>query len=246
MYRLWLLLVFVFILLFAAPWVTAGETDIKAGLSRQKDNGVKEITEEGSEKVYYLEEIVTTATRIPHILKYTPVSVSVLTRDRIEAANPQDVGDILEEVAGLKVERYGAMGANSTVHLRGLYSSHVLVMVDGRPVNSPSLGSADLSWLSVDNIERVEVVRGPSSALYGANAVAGVINIITRQYSAQPSVGAQLGSFNQQSAWAQSSFNLGQWKSHLALQYLASGNDKNQIIDRDLQSFFDEILGSQS
>ncbi|HDZ62138.1 MAG TPA: hypothetical protein ENH40_03205, partial [Nitrospirae bacterium] len=174
MRELKLLLMFVFIISLILPLrVFAGDT----GMAEET---VKNGAEEKSGEVHYLDEVVTTATRIPHLLKYTPSSVTVITRDRIEAANPQDVADVLEDIAGLKIERYGSMGANSTVHIRGLYSSHVLVMVDGRPVNSPSTGSADLSWLSVDNIERIEVVRGPGSALYGANAVAGVINIITK------------------------------------------------------------------
>lgn len=161
------IIILMFIMLFTAAPLMAAD---------KEKTGTADVTN----KTSYLDEIITTATRIPHLLKYTPVSVTVLTKERINENKPQDVGDVLEEVSGLKVERYGSMGSLTTVHIRGLYSSHVLVMVDGRPVNEPSLGMADLSWLSVDSIERVEVVRGPGSALYGANAVAGVVNIITK------------------------------------------------------------------
>lgn len=133
-----------------------------------------------NEKTYYLDEIVTSASRVPQLLKFTPSSVTVITEDRIKAKNPQDVGDVIEDAAGVKVERYGSLGSTTTVHIRGLLSSHVLVMVDGRPVNAPSLGIADLSWLSVENIEKVEIVRGPGSAQHGSSAVAGVVNIITK------------------------------------------------------------------
>jgi outer membrane cobalamin receptor len=133
-----------------------------------------------TDKTYYLDEIVTSATRVPQLLKYTPSSVTVITEDRIKAKNPKDVGDVLEDVAGVKVERYGSLGSTTTVHIRGLLSSHVLVMVDGRPVNAPSQGIADLSWLSVENIEKVEIVRGAGSAQHGSSAVAGVVNIITK------------------------------------------------------------------
>ncbi len=133
-----------------------------------------------TEKTYYLDEIVTSASRVPQLLKYTPSSVTVITEDRIKAKNPKDVGDVIEDAAGVKVERYGSLGSTTTVHIRGLLSSHVLVMVDGRPVNAPSQGIADLSWLSVENIEKVEIVRGPGSAQHGSSAVAGVVNIITK------------------------------------------------------------------
>jgi outer membrane cobalamin receptor len=142
--------------------------------------GTDEADKGNTEKTYYLDEIVTSATRVPQLLKYTPSSVTVITEDRIKAKNPKDVGDVIEDAAGVKVERYGSLGSTTTVHIRGLLSSHVLVMVDGRPVNAPSQGIADLSWLSVENIEKVEIVRGPGSAQHGSSAVAGVVNIITK------------------------------------------------------------------
>jgi len=160
---------------FMASTVFAGGEPVKPA----DDDRTKETTEK-AEITYYLDEIVTTASRIPQLLKYTPGSVSVITEEMIKKKKPQDVGDVLEDVAGLKVERYGSLGSTTTIHIRGLYSSHVLVMVDGRPINSPSLGIADLSLLSLDNIEKIEVVRGPNSALYGSSAVAGVVNIITK------------------------------------------------------------------
>jgi TonB-dependent siderophore receptor len=128
-----------------------------------------------------LDEVVVTASRVPQSLKDTPGAVTVITKEEIQEKNAQDVGDVLKDVAGLKVLRYGSMGSSTTVHIRGLYSRHVVVMVDGRPLNSPETGEADLSGIPVDNIERVEIVRGPYSALYGANAVSGVVNIITKQ-----------------------------------------------------------------
>lgn len=124
-------------------------------------------------------EIVITATRTERERKDVPGSVSVVTHEDLEGINLQDAGDALENLAGLKVSRYGSLGSEASVHLRGLYGVHTLVLVDGRPVNSPSLSSADLSWLSTENIDRIEVVRGPGSALYGADAVGGVVQILT-------------------------------------------------------------------
>lgn len=128
-----------------------------------------------------LMKILITPTKTPKRFIDAPVSTSVVTAEDIKETNAQDAAEALEKVAGVKIERYGGLGATAQVHLRGLFSPRVLVLVDDRPINSPSLGSADLSWISADDIERIEVVRGPNSALYGANAVGGVINIITKQ-----------------------------------------------------------------
>lgn len=151
-----------------------------------------------AEKEVPLETIVVTATRIPRSLRDVGISVSVVTREEIEGVHAQNVGDALKEVAGVKVDTYGSMGAASCITLRGSTDQQVLVLVDGRPVNLPSLGTADLSMYPVDNIERIEVIRGPASVLYGANALAGVVNIITKDIREEPftEASASYGTFN--------------------------------------------------
>jgi len=124
--------------------------------------------------------IVVSATRIPQSIRDIGVSVSVISRERIEELQAQNVGDVLAEVTDARVNSYGAMGAESEITLRGSSKQQVLVMVDGRPVNVASVGTADLSMYPVDQIERIEVIRGPGSVLYGAGAMAGVVNIVTR------------------------------------------------------------------
>jgi len=124
--------------------------------------------------------VVVAATRIPQAIRDVGVSVSVVTRERIEELNAQNVGEVLEEVTDARVNSYGSMGAESDITLRGSSGNQVLVMVDGRPVNVASVGKTDLSMFPVDQIERIEVIRGPGSVLYGAGAMAGVVNIVTR------------------------------------------------------------------
>ncbi|MCG2660037.1 MAG: TonB-dependent receptor [Kiritimatiellae bacterium] len=124
--------------------------------------------------------VVVSATRIPQSIRDIGVSVSVIPRERIEELQAQNVGDVLKEVTDARVNSYGSMGAQSGITLRGSSGQQVLVMVDGRPVNVASVGMADLSMYPVDQIERIEVIRGPGSVLYGAGAMAGVVNIITR------------------------------------------------------------------
>jgi len=124
--------------------------------------------------------VVVAASRIPQAARDVGVSVSVVPRERIEELNAQNAGEVLEEVTDARVNSYGSMGAESDITLRGSSSQQVLVMVDGRKVNLPSLGVADLSMFPADQIERIEVIRGPGSVLYGAGAMAGVVNIVTR------------------------------------------------------------------
>lgn len=128
-----------------------------------------------------LGEIVITASRRPQLLADVPVSTTIVTREGIETANALNVAEAIQQTAGVKIDSYGAMGAATTVTLRGSLNKQVLVLVDGRPVNTASLGTADLSMYPTDNIAKIEVVRGPFSALYGANALGGVVNIITQK-----------------------------------------------------------------
>jgi len=126
------------------------------------------------------DEVVVAATRIPQATRDVGVSVSVVPRERIEELNAQNAGEVLEEVTDVRMNTYGSMGAESDITMRGSSASEVLVMVDGRPVNVASVGKTDLSMYPVDQIERIEVIRGPGSVLYGAGAMAGVVNIVTR------------------------------------------------------------------
>ena len=145
-----------------------------------------------------LEEIVVTATRSEHLLKDSPASTTVITKKEIEDARPQTTKELLEDVAGVSIMSYGAKGALSTVSIRGSGSKQVLVLMDGRPLNQPSSGQIDLSLIPIENIERIEIVRGPVSSLYGANAMGGVINIITRTppERVECEIGLTAGSFN--------------------------------------------------
>ncbi|MEK6647649.1 MAG: TonB-dependent receptor [Candidatus Firestonebacteria bacterium] len=132
-----------------------------------------------------LKEIVITATRYPMILKDVPASVTVITKKDIEKTNAKKLGDVLRKTAGVDITSYGAVGSLTQANIRGALAAQVLILVDGRPINSISSGEANLSDISIENIEKIEVMRGPASALYGANAVGGVINVITKKIPAK-------------------------------------------------------------
>jgi vitamin B12 transporter len=127
------------------------------------------------------ETIVVTGSSRPVDLARLGRSATVIDGDDIEARGVRFLGDALREVPGLAVSRQGGFGGLTAVRVRGAEANHVLVLVDGIEIASADTGEVDLSALLALDVERVEVLRGPQSGLYGSNALAGVINIITRR-----------------------------------------------------------------
>ncbi|HYM70884.1 MAG TPA: TonB-dependent receptor [bacterium] len=132
----------------------------------------------------------------PQLPSTTPASVSVITSDEIAAMGALTVADVLRVLPEVFVKSSGGPGALTTVSIRGQASTRVLVLVDGVPLNRPDQQSVDLSTLPIQNVERVEVLRGPFSALYGSSALGGVVNIVTRT-APQTSVSSRAGSFGE-------------------------------------------------
>lgn len=129
-----------------------------------------------------LEQVVVTGTYNPLALTQVSSSVSVVDREMLKQLNKVNLADVLQSVPGVLIEQQGGPGGLSVASIRGGESNYTLVMVDGVAMNDPGNsrgGAFDLNSINVDSIERIEVVRGPQSAIYGADAVAGVINIIT-------------------------------------------------------------------
>lgn len=176
-----------------------------AGAAAQEDEPVDPL--EADE----IEEIVVTATRTERPLLDVPGSVTVIDLDEIAEIGGADIADLIADVEGVDVIRYGGPGSSAGAHLRGTYGVHTLVLVDGRTQNSPSLGGADISMLSPAFVERVEIVRGPASALYGTGAVGGVIQVFTREVPAEPVSEAHIsfGSFGTASASFLGGWSLG-------------------------------------
>ncbi len=143
------------------------------------------------------EQIVVSATRLPIPEIETPASVTVVTTEELEERQVRRVADALREVPGLTVAQSGAPGQLTSVFTRGLRSEHTQVLLDGIPINQGLAGLFNFADLSVDDIDRIEVVRGPQSTLYGPRALAGVIQIFTKRGSGPftGNVSAEAGSF---------------------------------------------------
>lgn len=146
-----------------------------------------------------------TASRIAQTVDNTLSSVSVIERDEIERLQPKQFTDLLEARAGVKVARNGPFGKTTGVFTRGTNSDHTLLLVDGVRMGSATLGSPSWQFLPPSEIERVEVVRGPRTSVYGSDAIGGVIQVFSREgRKGPPRVNAFLGggSFNTREAGA--------------------------------------------
>jgi vitamin B12 transporter len=140
------------------------------------------------EKEVTLEEVVVTATRVETPIEEIASSMTIISSKEIERKQKTTVLEALRGIPGLDVVQTGGVGSHTSIFLRGANSEHTLVMIDGVEVNDPiSPGrSYDFAHLTVDNIERIEVIRGPQSTLYGSDAIGGVINIITKKGEGRP------------------------------------------------------------
>lgn len=135
-----------------------------------------------------LEKIVVTATKTEALESQIGTSSTVISSDQIQKSQKNDVSDVLRGTPGIAVSQSGGFGSITDIYIRGAKPEYTLVMIDGVPINDPiSPGrSFDFAHLTTDNIERIEVIRGPQSTLYGSDAVSGVINVITKKGKGKP------------------------------------------------------------
>ncbi len=126
------------------------------------------------------ESVVVTATSVPEDETEVGSAITVVTREQIERQEATVVSDVLRSVPGLDLVEYGTPGALTSLFTRGTNSNQTLVLIDGVRMNSPYFAGYDWSGLTTENIERIEIARGPFSALYGSDAIGGVVQIFTR------------------------------------------------------------------
>lgn len=138
-------------------------------------------------------EIIVTASAVPERAAETPATATVITREEIEAREARDVADVLREVPGLTVNRTGSQGKVASLFIRGGSTKQALVLWNGVELNYPYLSGYNFGQLSTAGVEKIEVVRGPFSALYGSEAVSGVVNILTERRGNDAAIDLEAG-----------------------------------------------------
>ncbi|MFO7858361.1 MAG: TonB-dependent receptor [Ectothiorhodospiraceae bacterium] len=146
-----------------------------------------------------LETVQVTASRIAQTVDETLASVTIIDREEIERLQPQQFTDLLEGRAGIETSQNSAFGKTTSVYTRGTSSDHTLLLIDGVRMGSATTGGASWQFLPPEEIERVEIVRGPRTSIYGSDAIGGVVQVFTREgRKGPPKVNAFVGggSFN--------------------------------------------------
>ncbi len=185
--------------------------------------------------------IIVTATRTAIPLDDAIVPVTVITREDIELSLATDLAELLRFEAGVDIGRNGGPGQATSVFLRGTESNHTLVLIDGVRINPGTIGSAAVQHVSPEVIERIEIVKGARSALFGSDAIGGVINIITRRATdAYFESGAGAGSFDSRSAYVSAGNHGSDGEFGITVDWQSTGGFSPRS-DADIDRGYDNI-----
>lgn len=203
------------------------------------------------EDFYGDEDFVSIATGNKVLAHKAPAITTVITREDLDNSTATHLDEILQRVPGLHVS-FSSVSRNDPIYsIRGIqtgFNPQILVLLNGVEFKNSFSGGLPYTFhYPLENVERIEVIRGPGSALYGADAFSGVINIITKHVKGQQTtVGGRVGSFNSHDLWLQTEnkFERGSWRLSIE-QQVADGDDK-RIADADLQSTLDNVFGTNA
>ncbi|MEX2564910.1 MAG: TonB-dependent receptor [Cyclobacteriaceae bacterium] len=187
------------------------------------------------EKIGQMGEVVVAATRTDRSVEDLPMPVTIITRKQIQETGGMRLSEVLREQTGLQV--VGDHGAG--LQMQGLSSDYILILLDGEPLIGRTAGTFDLDRIAVSNIERIEVLRGPSSAIYGSEAMAGVINIITKksQERMAASLESRYRSFNTLDLSGEIGMNQNDWNLYAYFnRYSTDGFDLTPDVPGKTQS----------
>lgn len=186
-----------------------------------------------------LDMVVVTGTRTPKLLKDVPIVTRVISELDIKRMDATNIGDLLQtELPGIEFSY--SMNQQTSLNMSGFGGNSVLFLVDGERLAGETLDNVDYSRLNMDNVKRIEIVKGAASSLYGSNAVGGVVNIISRE-SQEPwsvNVNGRYGAHNEQRYGGSVGFNVGRFNSMTNVQYtsidaidLSQGTDNEEVGD---------------
>ncbi|PCI65377.1 MAG: TonB-dependent receptor [Piscirickettsiaceae bacterium] len=197
-------------------------------------------------EAYGDEEFLYIATGRKQTVSQAPAVASIISAKTIREIGARDIDEALETIPGLHVS-YSAGGYNPIYQIRGISSisnPQVLMLINGIPITNIFTGNRSQAWggMPVENISRIEVIRGPGSALYGADAYAGTINIITKNHTEIDGIemGASAGSFDEYRGWLQYSDSFAGWNTTFSAQVLDT-HGQHEKVEADFQSTLDAI-----
>lgn len=176
------------------------EQTIEVTMERGKGTEVYFLLEDD---VLNLDQVVVTGTRTQHYVKDVPIRTEVITAEALKNKNALSVYEALKGIAGIRVEEQCQFCNFSQVRMQGLGAEHTQVLIDGEPIYSGLAGVYGLQQMGTTDLDRIEVVKGAGSALYGSSAVAGAINLISKEPTFEPSIKADLQFGN----WGYKSYN---------------------------------------
>ena len=215
--------------------------EVNYSTSNTKDQNIS-----AEEPVFEMDEIVVTATRERDQIKRIPKDVTVITSDDIALAPSNNIVDLLSREADLNLRSYLGNDKKAGIDIRGMgdtFVSNVIVMVDGFRLNPPDMAGPDFSSIPLNQIERIEIVRGAGSVLYGDGAVGGVINIITKRPTGKPQVKlySSYGSYDTFDERAILSGGTGKLGMSLALSFYSTDGyrENNYFKKKDADAKFD-------
>jgi len=176
-----------------------------------------------------LGKVVITSSKLEQKYKYSTQNISIVTAKELSVSGVTEISEILDLLPSVDILEYGSSGSVRSVHTRGASSNQVLTLIDGRPINAPRDGVTDFNRISLSNIERIEVLRGPASNIYGANAVGGVINIITKEGTDEmkTEVSTRFGSFATKLVSITHGYKVNNFDYFIAYDYLASAGHRD-------------------
>lgn len=207
--------------------------------------------EEALTRAFGDEDFITIATGKQQLISQAPAVASVITADDIRRMGATDLDQVLETVPGLHVS-VAPRGYSPIYSIRGIYSENnpqVLILINGVPITNLYIGNRNDVWggMPINNISRIEVIRGPGSALYGADAFAGTINIITKTSEDidGSEIGARAGSFNTREGWVLHGGNWNNLRVAFSLEMLQT-DGQDEIIEADAQTVLDTAFGTNA
>lgn len=201
---------------------------------------------DGLAELYGDEEFVSIATGSKKPITRAPAVASVITAEDIRAMGATDLNQVLDTVPGLHVSLSALSRLDAVYSIRGIHTGfnpQVLLLMNGIPFPELWTGAHPILFrLPVANIERIEVMRGPGSAIYGADAYAGVINIITKDAAGIGGTvtGGRMGSFDSQELWLQHGANYADWSVAFSFEWQTTDGDRDRVVKRDFQTTLDE------